>query len=181
MRFAILGNAFHLAFDLAAFKNGVAKICCPGCRNGAVARAHPSVVEDVDRSAAVPTARASASTSATRARVHAQRAADGSRNAAMLGWLRWPHQQEFSGLAFYRGIPGTVGGALRMNAGAHGGERKNVLAEARAVDRSGKVHVFDNAGMGFTYCPIAASRTIIFSPTPFLKAAKVSPPKSNAR
>ena len=56
-----------------------------------------------------------------------------------------------AGLAFYRGIPGTVGGALRMNAGAHGGETKNVLAETRAVDRSGKVHVFDNAGMGFTY------------------------------
>ena len=56
-----------------------------------------------------------------------------------------------AGLAFYRGIPGTVGGALRMNAGAHGGETKDVVAEARAVDRSGKIHVFDNAGMGFTY------------------------------
>jgi len=56
-----------------------------------------------------------------------------------------------AGLAFYRGIPGTVGGALRMNAGAHGGETKNVVLEARAVDRSGKIHVFDNAGMGFTY------------------------------
>ncbi len=56
-----------------------------------------------------------------------------------------------AGLAFYRGIPGTVGGALRMNAGAHGGETKDVLVEARAVDRAGKVHVFDNAGMGFTY------------------------------
>jgi UDP-N-acetylmuramate dehydrogenase len=56
-----------------------------------------------------------------------------------------------AGLAFYRGIPGTVGGALRMNAGAHGGETKDVLAEARAVDRSGGLHVYDNAGMGFTY------------------------------
>ncbi len=34
-----------------------------------------------------------------------------------------------AGLAFYRGIPGTVGGALRMNAGAHGGETKDVLVE----------------------------------------------------
>jgi UDP-N-acetylmuramate dehydrogenase len=56
-----------------------------------------------------------------------------------------------AGLAFYRGIPGTVGGALRMNAGAHGGETRDILAEARAVDRSGNLHVFDNAGMGFTY------------------------------
>ena len=41
------------------------------------------------------------------------------------------------GLAFYRGIPGGVGGALRMNAGAHGGETKDALIEARGVDRSG--------------------------------------------
>ncbi|MBJ7535731.1 UDP-N-acetylmuramate dehydrogenase [Rhodomicrobium vannielii ATCC 17100] len=54
-------------------------------------------------------------------------------------------------LAFYRGIPGTIGGALRMNAGAHGGETKDVLVEARAVDRNGALHLYDNAGMGFTY------------------------------
>ncbi len=45
------------------------------------------------------------------------------------------------GLAFYRGIPGSIGGALRMNAGAHGGETTDVLVEARAVDRSGALHV----------------------------------------
>ena len=37
------------------------------------------------------------------------------------------------GLAFYRGIPGCIGGALRMNAGAHGGETTDVLVEARGV------------------------------------------------
>jgi len=56
-----------------------------------------------------------------------------------------------SGLAFYRGIPGSIGGALRMNAGAHGRETKDALVEARAVDRSGRVHVLTNADMGFTY------------------------------
>ncbi len=56
-----------------------------------------------------------------------------------------------AGLAFYRGIPGSIGGALRMNAGAHGHETKDVLIEARAVDRSGTVHVLSNADMGFTY------------------------------
>jgi UDP-N-acetylmuramate dehydrogenase len=56
-----------------------------------------------------------------------------------------------AGLAFYRGIPGTVGGALRMNAGAHGGETKDLVAEARALDRSGALHVFGNAAMGFAY------------------------------
>jgi UDP-N-acetylmuramate dehydrogenase len=68
-----------------------------------------------------------------------------------------------AGLAFYRGIPGTVGGALRMNAGAHGGETKDVLVEARAVDRSGRIHVFDNAGMGFTYRHCAVPNDYIFT------------------
>jgi UDP-N-acetylmuramate dehydrogenase len=56
-----------------------------------------------------------------------------------------------SGLAFYRGIPGSIGGALRMNAGAHGRETQDVLIAARAVDRSGSVHQLSLADMGFTY------------------------------
>ena len=51
-----------------------------------------------------------------------------------------------SGLAFYRGIPGSIGGALRMNAGAHGRETKDALIEARAVDRSGEIHVLKDDG-----------------------------------
>ena len=46
-----------------------------------------------------------------------------------------------SGLSFYRGIPGCVGGALRMNGGAHGRETCEVVVEARAVDRKGDTHV----------------------------------------
>ena len=56
-----------------------------------------------------------------------------------------------AGLEFYRGIPGSIGGALRMNAGAHGRETKDVLIEARAVDRAGTIHVLSLADMGFTY------------------------------
>lgn len=56
-----------------------------------------------------------------------------------------------AGLAFYRGIPGSIGGALRMNAGAHGSETKDVLVEARAVDPEGNIHVLSLADMGFTY------------------------------
>jgi UDP-N-acetylmuramate dehydrogenase len=55
------------------------------------------------------------------------------------------------GLAFYRGIPGSIGGALRMNAGAHGGETKDRLIEARAIDPQGHIHVLSSADMGFTY------------------------------
>ncbi len=56
-----------------------------------------------------------------------------------------------AGLAFYRGIPGSIGGALRMNAGAHGAETKDVLVEARAVDRKGNIHVLSLADMHLTY------------------------------
>jgi UDP-N-acetylmuramate dehydrogenase len=56
-----------------------------------------------------------------------------------------------AGLAFYRGIPGSIGGALRMNAGAHGRETKDVLVQARAVDRQGSMHTLSLAEMGFSY------------------------------
>jgi UDP-N-acetylmuramate dehydrogenase len=56
-----------------------------------------------------------------------------------------------AGLSFYRGIPGSIGGALRMNAGAHGTETKDVLVEARAIAPDGTVHVLSLADMGFAY------------------------------
>ena len=55
------------------------------------------------------------------------------------------------GLAFLRGVPGSIGGALVMNAGAHGGEVKDALIEARGIDRTGARRVFSNAEMGFAY------------------------------
>jgi UDP-N-acetylmuramate dehydrogenase len=67
------------------------------------------------------------------------------------------------GLAFYRGIPGSIGGALRMNAGAHGGETTDVLVEARGVDRKGGTRVFSHAGMGFTYRHSDAPEEVIFT------------------
>ncbi len=56
-----------------------------------------------------------------------------------------------AGLEFLRGIPGTVGGGLRMNAGAYGREFKDVLVEAEAVDSAGNVHRVGVAGMDLTY------------------------------
>ena len=68
------------------------------------------------------------------------------------------------GLAFYRGIPGSIGGALRMNAGAHGGETTDVLVSARGVTRKGELVTLSHAQMGFTYRNSAAStRDIIFT------------------
>src|SRR3979411_919564 len=56
-----------------------------------------------------------------------------------------------SGLEFFFGIPGTIGGALRMNAGANGGETQDVLIEAVGIGRDGTRHVFTNADMKFVY------------------------------
>jgi len=68
------------------------------------------------------------------------------------------------GLAFYRGIPGSIGGALRMNAGAHGGETTDVLVSVRGVTRKGEIVTLTHADMGFTYRNSAAStRDIIFT------------------
>ena len=67
-----------------------------------------------------------------------------------------------AGLEFLRGIPGTIGGALRMNGGAYGAETKDALIEAIALDRSGKLHSFSNAGMGFTYRHSGISDEMIF-------------------
>jgi UDP-N-acetylmuramate dehydrogenase len=67
------------------------------------------------------------------------------------------------GLAFFRGVPGSIGGALRMNAGAHGGETREVLIEAEGVDRSGRGRVFTNVDMGFSYRHSAAPGDVVFT------------------
>jgi UDP-N-acetylmuramate dehydrogenase len=67
------------------------------------------------------------------------------------------------GLAFFRGIPGAIGGALRMNGGAYGRETKDALVEARGVDRRGRIHVFSNADMGFAYRHCGIPEDVIFT------------------
>jgi UDP-N-acetylmuramate dehydrogenase len=66
-------------------------------------------------------------------------------------------------LTFLRGIPGTIGGALRMNGGAYGGETRDVLIEARAVDRSGNLIVLTNADMRYSYRHCGAPEGLIFT------------------
>ena len=67
------------------------------------------------------------------------------------------------GLEFYFGIPGSIGGALRMNAGANGGETKDVLVEARGVTRSGERVTFSNAEMKFVYRNSGVDTSVIFT------------------
>lgn len=60
------------------------------------------------------------------------------------------------GLEFLSGVPGTIGGALRMNAGAFGGEMKDVTLSAEALDRKGNVHSFtlDQLGLTYRHCDV---------------------------
>ena len=67
------------------------------------------------------------------------------------------------GLEFYFGIPGSIGGALRMNAGANGGETKDVLVEARGVTRAGDKVTFSNADMQFVYRNSGVDASVIFT------------------
>jgi len=71
------------------------------------------------------------------------------------------------GLEFYFGIPGTIGGALRMNAGANGGETRDVLFDATGIDRDGNRHAFSNADMKFVYRGSGVDSSIIFTSARF--------------
>ncbi|MBX3596847.1 MAG: UDP-N-acetylmuramate dehydrogenase [Rhizobiaceae bacterium] len=66
------------------------------------------------------------------------------------------------GFHFYHGIPGAIGGALRMNAGANGVETRERVVEVRALDRNGEVHTLSNAEMGYAYRHSSVPPDLIF-------------------
>jgi UDP-N-acetylmuramate dehydrogenase len=70
-----------------------------------------------------------------------------------------------AGLEFYRGVPGSIGGACVMNAGCYGAETKDVLVEAYAVTRAGERLTLSNADMAFSYrrSARAAAEPLIFT------------------
>jgi UDP-N-acetylmuramate dehydrogenase len=69
-----------------------------------------------------------------------------------------------AGLEFYRGVPGSVGGALVMNAGCYGSETKDVLVEAYALTRGGRLLTLSNAELDYSYrkSARAAAEPLIF-------------------
>ena len=76
---------------------------------------------------------------------------------------RAAHEAGIAGLAFLRGIPGALGGALRMNGGAYGRETKDALVEARGIDRRGSVRVLANGDMHYAYRHCGAPDDIVFT------------------
>ena len=85
-----------------------------------------------------------------------------------------------AGLEFYRGIPGTIGGALRMNAGAYGTETKDVLVEATAYTRLGERLVLSNDEMKFSYRHCGVGDDLIFVSASF-EGKSGDPDEINAR
>jgi UDP-N-acetylmuramate dehydrogenase len=76
-----------------------------------------------------------------------------------------------AGLEFLRGIPGTVGGALRMNAGCYGREIKDIFVEATAIDAKGDIVRLAAADMGFAYRKAQVPDDLIFVSAVFEGAA----------
>jgi len=64
-------------------------------------------------------------------------------------------RQHRHGAEFMAGIPGTVGGALAMNAGCHGGETWNVVARVQTMDRQGELHIRDKSEFEIAYRHVA--------------------------
>ncbi|HXP95554.1 MAG TPA: UDP-N-acetylmuramate dehydrogenase [Telmatospirillum sp.] len=69
------------------------------------------------------------------------------------------------GLEFLSGVPGTIGGALKMNAGAYGREMRDIALSARGLDRHGEMHQLTHADFGFSYRHTALPENLIFIDT----------------
>lgn len=76
-------------------------------------------------------------------------------------------QAGIEGLEFYAGVPGTIGGALRMNAGCYGAETRDVLIEVIAIDRRGRRVVLSNTDMKYSYRHSGVSSDLIFTSATF--------------
>lgn len=72
-----------------------------------------------------------------------------------------------SGLEFFRGIPGSIGGALRMNGGAYEKETKDVLVHAEGVTRAGERVTYSVADMGYSYRHSSAPLDVYFTSAVF--------------
>lgn len=72
-------------------------------------------------------------------------------SAAAITVARTAQQSALSGLEFLSGIPGTIGGALRMNAGAYQREMKDIVIRAHAIDPAGVMNVLQIEALGYSY------------------------------
>lgn len=83
-------------------------------------------------------------------------------------------KQDIAGLEELSGIPGTIGGAIRMNAGAHGKEMKDVIESVKVMDKNGNIKILHNSDLQFEYRNSIFSKTkdIILEATMILPTGK---------
>lgn len=72
-------------------------------------------------------------------------------------------EKGISGLEFLSGVPGTIGGAIAMNAGAYGKEIKDVLITAKAINNNGEIREFTNQEIGFKYRGKTLDKSWVFT------------------
>ena len=60
-------------------------------------------------------------------------------------------RENLTGMEFANGIPGTIGGAVTMNAGAYGGEMKDIISSVRIIDKENNIKEYTNSEMNFRY------------------------------
>lgn len=89
---------------------------------------------------------------------------------------RFARDQERTGLEFLVGIPGTIGGGIKMNSGAFGAEFKDILIDVKAINNLGEIKTFSNKELQMGYRKIGLSREWIFYEARF-KSSKDSKDK----
>ena len=80
---------------------------------------------------------------------------------------RFAREHERTDLEFLVGIPGTIGGGIRMNSGAFGSDFKNVLIDVNAINQLGELKVFSSAELGMKYRSINIGAEWIFTSARF--------------
>ena len=75
---------------------------------------------------------------------------------------RFARNNQRAGLEFLLGIPGTIGGGIRMNSGAFGSEFKNILIDVKAINHSGEFKIFSNEELGMKYRKIKIGKEWVF-------------------
>ena len=89
---------------------------------------------------------------------------------------RFARDQERTGLEFLIGIPGTIGGGIKMNSGAFGAEFKDILIDVKAINNLGEIKTFSNKELQMGYRKIGLSKEWVFYEARF-KSSKGSKDK----
>ena len=136
---------------LRALGKGRGRACVPCARKSSAVVGHQRFARHIEAGAAVEERQFDQRCGGRNDTADLAQQRDGGGQGAASGKKIVHHHHALAGLEFLSGIPGTVGGALAMNAGAYGGELAQVLVWAEAVDRAGRIFTVTPQELGLTY------------------------------